>query len=149
MKQPISLFSKIHSSTSKEYVSNNTITFGWLDKVINLLKQRNLKGIFVNDRGYDNNAMFNYYYDKKQYFIIRLKENRKIYRKHKWYPITEFRDAFKGKINMKLMFQGEEKECKVSVIKAQITANKKWINLVFVIGLFSDAKKEKAKFFSF
>ena len=120
MKQPISIFSKIHSSISKDYVSNNTVTFEGLDKVIDLLKERKLTGTFVNDRGYDNNAIFNYYFDKKQYFIIRLKENRKIYRKHKWYPITTFRDAFNGKINMKLMFQGEEKECKVSVIKAHV-----------------------------
>ena len=135
MKQPISLFSKIHSSTSKDYVSANNITFEGIDKIVKLLNERGLKGTFVNDRGYDNNAMFNYYYDKNQYFIIRLKENRKVYRNHKWYPITTFRDAFKGKINMKLMFQGEEKECKVSVIKVQITAKKKWINLVFVYGL--------------
>ena len=33
------------------------------------------------------------------------------------------------------MFQGEEKECMVSVIKAQITAEKKWINIIFVYGL--------------
>ena len=135
MKQPISLFSKIHSSTSKDYVSANNITFEGIDKIVKLLNERGLKGTFVNDRGYDNNAMFNYYYDKNQYFIIRLKENRKVYRNHKWYPITTFRDAFKGKINMKLMFQGEEKECKVSVMKVQITAKKKWINLVFVYGL--------------
>lgn len=135
MKQPISLYSKIHSSTSKDYVSSNSITFEGIEKVVKLLNERGLKGTFVNDRGYDNNAIFNYYYDKNQYFIIRLKENRKVYRNHKWYPITTFRDAFKGKINMKLMFQGEEKECKVSVIKVQITAKKKWINLVFVYGL--------------
>ena len=36
---------------------------------------------------------------------------------------------------MKLLFQGEEKECSVSVIKVQITAKKKWINLVLVYGL--------------
>lgn len=135
MKQPISVYSKIHSSTSKDYVSANVETYNGIDKIVSLLNERGLKGTFVNDRGYDSNSMFNYYFDKKQYFIIRLKENRKVYRKHKWYPITAFRDAFKGKINMKLMFQGEEKECKVSVIKAQITANKKWINLVFVYGL--------------
>lgn len=135
MKQPISLYSKIHSSTSKDYVSANVETYKGIDKVVNLLNERGLTGTFINDRGYDSNAMFNYYFSKKQYFIIRLKENRKVYRNHKWYSITAFRDAFKGKINMKLMFQGEEKECKVSIIKAQITANKKWINLVFVYGL--------------
>ncbi len=36
---------------------------------------------------------------------------------------------------MKLLFQGAEKECYASVIKVQITVNKKWINLVLVYGL--------------
>ena len=36
---------------------------------------------------------------------------------------------------MKLLFQGEEKECYVSVKKVQITAKKKWVNLVLVYGL--------------
>ena len=134
-KQPISLFSKIHSSTQKDFVSSNDITFEGIDKIVNLLDKRKQKGIFVNDRGYDNNSIFNHYLEKKQYFVIRLKENRKVYRNHKWYKIVTIRDSHKGKIQMKLLFQGEEKECFVSVIKVQITAQKKWINLVLVYGL--------------
>lgn len=134
-KQPISLFSKIHSSTQKEFISANDITFEGIDKIVNLLDKRKQKGIFVNDRGYDNNLIFNHYFEKKQYFVIRLKENRKVYRNHKWYKITTIRDSHKGKIQMKLLFQGVEKECYASVIKVQITANKKWINLVLVYGL--------------
>ena len=135
MKQPISVFSKVHSATSKDFVSANTITFEGIDKIVNKLNERGLKGIFVNDRGYDSNEIFKHYLKQAQYFVIRLKENRKIYRNHKWYKITTLRDSFKGKIEMKLMFQGEEKQCKVSVLKAQITAEKKWINVVFVYGL--------------
>lgn len=135
MKQPISIFSKIHSSTQKEFISNNRITYEGLDKVVSLLDERNLKGIFVNDRGYDSNEIFNYYFSKKQYFVIRLTEKRKIYRNHKWYKITTLRDAFKGKIKINLMFQGEERECAVSMVKAQITAQKKWINIIFIYGL--------------
>ena len=134
-KQPISLFSKIHSSTQKEFVSANDITFEGIDKIVNLLNKRKQKGIFVNDRGYDNNLIFNHYFEKKQYFVVRLKENRKVYCNHKWYKITTIRDSHKGKIKMNLLFQGEEKECSVSVIKVQITAKKKWINLVLVYGL--------------
>ncbi len=134
-KQPISLFSKIHSSTQKDFVSANDITFEGIDKIVNLLDKRKQKGIFVNDRGYDNNLIFNHYFEKNQYFVIRLKENRKVYRNHKWYKITTIRDSHKGKIQMKLLFQGVEKECYASVIKVQITANKKWINLVLVYGL--------------
>lgn len=135
MKQPISIFSKIHSSTQKDFISNNSITYEGLDKVISLLDERNLKGIFVNDRGYDSNDIFNYYFSKNQYFVIRLTEKRKIYRNHKWYKITTLRDAYKGKVKMNLMFQGEEKECAVSIVKAQITAQKKWIDIIFIYGL--------------
>lgn len=134
-KQPISLFSKIHSSTQKDFISTNDITFEGIDKIVNLLDKRKQKGIFVNDRGYDNNLIFNHYFEKNQYFIIRLKENRKVYRNHKWYKITTIRDSHKGKIQMKLLFQRVEKECYASVMKVQITANKKWINLVLVYGL--------------
>ena len=135
MKQPISIFSKIHSSTSKDYVSSNTVTFEALDSVCTSLDERNLKGIFVNDRGYDDNKIFNYYFNRNQYFVIRLKENRKVYFKHKWYPITTLRDSRKGKVKIKVMFQGEEKECFVSVLRVQITAKEKWLNLVLIYGL--------------
>lgn len=134
-KQPISMFSKIHSSTSKDYVSANAVTFEAIDSVCTLLNERSIKGTFVNDRGYDSNEIFNHYFDKKQNFIIRLKENRKVYLKHKWYPITTIRDSRKGKVKIKLMFQGQEKECYVSVLRVQITAKKKWLNLVLVYGL--------------
>lgn len=36
---------------------------------------------------------------------------------------------------MKVIFQGEEKECYVSTLKVQITAKKKWINLLLIYGL--------------
>ena len=135
MKQPISLYTKIHSSTQKDFISANEVTLEGIEKVVKELNKREQKGIFINDRGYDNNLMFNYYYNKNQYFIIRLKVNRKVYCNHKWYKITTIRDSKKGKVKMKVIFQGEEKECYVSVIKVQITAKKQWINLILVYGL--------------
>lgn len=135
MKQPISVFSKIHSSAEKEYKSANTITFEGIDKVCNMLEERKIKGIFVNDRGYDSNEIFRHYYKRNQYFVIRLKENRKVYRNHKWYKITALRDAYKGKVKMDIFFQGEQKECKISTFKVKITAEKKWVNLLIVYGL--------------
>ena len=135
MKQPISMFSKIHSSTSKDYMSDNAVTFEAIDSVRSLLDERGLKGTFVSDRGYDNNRIFNYYFEKKQYFVIRLKENRKVYFTHKWYSITTIRDSRKGKVKIQVMFQGERKECFVSVLRVQITAKRKWLNLVLIYGL--------------
>ena len=87
MKQPISIFSKIHSSTQKDFVSANSITYEGLDKVISLLNKRNLKGSFVLDRGYDSNDIFNYFFSKNQYFTIRLTEKRKVYCNHRWNKI--------------------------------------------------------------
>ena len=133
--QPISLFSKIHSSTQKEYISNNNVTYEGLNFVVTLLNERSLQGTFVLDRGYDSNDIFNYFFNKNQHFVIRLTEKRKIYYKHRWNKITTLRDVYKGKLKFNIMFQNVEKECIISVIKAQITASKKWINIFFVYGL--------------
>ena len=134
-KQPISLFSKIHSSTQKEYISNNNVTYEGLNFVVTLLNERSLQGTFVLDRGYDSNDIFNYFFNKNQHFVIRLTAKRKIYYKHRWNKITTLRDGYKGKLKFNIMFQNVEKECLISVIKAQITASKKWINIFFVYGL--------------
>ena len=45
------------------------------------------------------------------------------------------KEAYKGKLKFNIMFQNVEKECLIRVIKAQITASKKWINIFFVYGL--------------
>lgn len=134
-RQPISIYSKLHSSKSKEYISANDETFKALDTVINIINDRNIKGTFVNDRGYDVNEIFKYYFKRNQNFIIRLKENRVVYLNHKWYKITTIRDSRKGKVKLNIFFEGENKECYASVLKVQITAQKKWINLILVYGL--------------
>lgn len=60
-----------------------------------LLNKRNLKGIFANDRGYDSNEIFRYYFEKQQYFVIRLKENIKVFLNHKSYKITNEKEKSK------------------------------------------------------
>ena len=131
-RQPISVYSKLHSSESKEYISANDETFKALDTVINILNET---GTFVNDRGYDNNKIFNYYFRKKQNFIIRLRENRVVYIKHKWKKVTTLRDSRKGKVKLNIFFQGENKECYASAMRVQIIAKKEWINLILIYGL--------------
>ena len=74
-RQPLSLFSHIHSSKEKSYKSTNTVTFNGLEKVIESI---NGKGTFVFDRGYDMNSMFQFMHEKDQYYIIRLTERRKL-----------------------------------------------------------------------
>lgn len=131
-KQPISLFSHIHSSTEREYSSTNTVTYQGLDEVISAL---NKKATFVFDRGYDMNDLFKYMYKKNQDFVIRLTEKRKLFYKGKWYKSTTLRDSRKGRIKTTVLFQGERKECYISHLNVQITAAKKNMRLVLVYGL--------------
>lgn len=76
MRQPISVFSKIHSSAQKDYISANNTTYEGLNQVIQYLNEKDLKGTFVLDRGYDSNEIFKYFLKKKQHFVIRLTEKR-------------------------------------------------------------------------
>ena len=58
-----------------------------------------------------------------------------VYRKNDWEKITYLRDKCKGKLKFNIRLKGENKECNVSVIRARITANKKWINIFLIYGL--------------
>lgn len=131
-KQPISLFSHIHSSTEKEYNSTNAVTYKGLDEIISAL---NKKATFVFDRGYDMNELFKYMYKNNQDFVVRLTEKRKLFYKGKWYKSTTLRDSRKGKIKTTVLFQGEQKECYISHLNVQITAAKRNMRLVLVYGL--------------
>ena len=53
-KQPVSIFSRIHSSAEKDYISANAVTFEAIEQSVKLLG----KATFVMDRGYDDNKMF-------------------------------------------------------------------------------------------
>ena len=77
-KQPISLYSHLHSSHEKEYGSDTGETLKALDSVASCLNRR---GIFVFDRGYDSNSIFKHMEKLEQNYVIRLTEKRKIYYK--------------------------------------------------------------------
>ena len=60
-KQPVSLFSHVHSSVEKHYKSTNDVLFRGLNQVIDNLPN---KATFVFDRGYDMNALYNFMHEK-------------------------------------------------------------------------------------
>lgn len=135
-KQPVSLFSRLHSSAEKNYKSTNDVLFQGLRQVIGHLKK---KATFVFDRGYDMNALFDFMHEKQQYYIIRLTEKRKIFWKGKWFKSTVLRDSRKGKIKTTLTFKEDGKMKQetvyISHLNVKITASKKAICLVLVYGL--------------
>lgn len=131
-KQPISLYSRIHSSVEKNYSSMNTVTYEGLDTAVKAIGG---KGTFVFDRGYDMNNLYKWAYKNNQNFIVRISKRRKIFHKGKWLKSNVLANARKGKIKTVLTFQGEEKEIYVSYLNVKITATKRNIKLLLVYGL--------------
>lgn len=81
---PVSIFSKIHSSTKKNYKSANTITFQAIEQGAALFG----KATFAMDRGYDDNKMFLKMDELKQNYVLHLKSNRKLLYHNKWTMAT-------------------------------------------------------------
>jgi len=130
--QPVSLYSEVYSIYEKDFKSMNTYTFKAID---NAVAQIRGKATFVCDRGYDANKIFEYFYAKEQYFIIRLTEKRLLFFKGRWYKATTLMKARKGKFKTTLKFQSGEQECYVSYINVHITELKKPLRLVLIYGL--------------
>ena len=135
-KQPVSLFSHVHSSVEKHYKSTNDVLFRGLNQVIDNLPN---KATFVFDRGYDMNSLYNFMHEKKHDFIVCLTEKRKLFWKGKWFKAPLLRDSRKGKIKTNLTFREDGKEKKetvyISHLNIKITASKNPVSLILVYGL--------------
>ena len=128
---PVSLFSRIHSSSEKDYKSVNTITFQAMEQGAALFG----KATFAMDRGYDDNKMFLKLDELGQDYVIRLKSNRKLLYHNKWTMATELRNRRKGKVKTNVFYKGRNHEAYLSHVKVQITASRKDIYLVLVYGI--------------
>lgn len=128
---PVSIFSRIHSSSEKDYKSVNTITFDAMEEGAALLG----KATFAMDRGYDDNKMFLKMDVLEQDYVIRLKFNRKLLYHEKWTKSTELRNRRKGKVKTSVYYKGRDHEAYLSHVKVQVTASRKNIYLVLVYGI--------------
>ena len=72
-KQPMSIYSKIYSCKSKNFVSKNTYTLESIKAAENMIGE---KFIGVFDRGYDDNKIFKYMSNNKHEFVVRLDDER-------------------------------------------------------------------------
>ena len=128
---PVSIFSRIHSSSEKDYKSVNTITFQAMERGAALFG----KATFCMDRGYDDNKMFLKLDGLKQDYVIRLKSNRKLLYHNRWTMASQLRDRRKGKIKTNVFYKGKDHEAYLSHVKVQITASRKDIYLILVYGI--------------
>lgn len=138
--QPMSLYSKIYSCKSKDFISKNTYTLESIKATENVVG-KDFIGIF--DRGYDDNKIFNYMSKSGHKFVIRLDDERTLLFKGKRKSVKEIANSRKGKIKMTALFDdNEEIELRISYTKAVLPYNNKEYTLVIVYGL-SEGKPMK------
>ena len=131
--QPMSLYSKIYSCKSKDFISKNKYTLESI-KAAEEVVSKDFTGIF--DRGYDDNKIFDYMSKNGHKFVIRLDDERTLLFKGKKRSVKDVADTRKGKIKMTALFDdNEEIELMISYTKAVLPYNKKEYTLVIVYGL--------------
>lgn len=132
-KQPMSVFSKIYSCKSKDFISKNNYTLDSIKAVENVVG-KNFIGIM--DRGYDDNKIFDYMSKNEHNFVIRLDDERTLLFKGKRRNVEEVSKSRKGKITYRAIFNGgEEYELLLSYTKATLPYNKEVYTMVIVYGL--------------
>ena len=132
-KQPMSIYSKIYSCKSDNFISKNAYT---LESIKEAEKVCGESFIGIFDRGYDDNKIFKYMSDNKHKFVIRLDDERTLLFKEKKRSVGEVSKTRKGKISYKALFNdNEEYELMLSYTKATLPYNKKEYTLVIVYGL--------------
>ena len=132
-KQTISIYSKIYSCKSNNFISKNTYTLESIKAAEEIIGE---KFIGVFDRGYDDNKIYNYMSKNNHQFIVRLDDERTLLFKGKRRSVEEVSKSRKGKISMNALFDdNEECELMLSYTKAILPSNKKEYTLVIVYGL--------------
>ena len=134
-KQPISLYSKIYSTKTKGFLSQNDETKKSEKYVIDKLKENkpNAKPIIIKDRGYDSFELFKYTLGLGASFVTRLDGDRYLLFKDKKRIVKDVASTRKGKIHTKLMYKGDNVDCYISYTKVQLPKLKdKDLTLVIV-----------------
>ena len=130
-KQPVSLYSRIYSSESEDFISANVETQNALISVFHDFPD----ATYIFDRGYDANEHFRFMYRHGKKFIVRIKENRTIRHKGKSWKATILRDSHKGKIKIHVMFDGKDTPCYVSLLNVYLPALRYPMRLLLIYGL--------------
>ena len=131
------VYSKIYSSKSKDFESSNVETYKSIEAFRKCVGR---KSLMVFDRGYDDEKLFNYVIKGEDDLLVRLKKNRIFLFKGKKKKLEESYNSHKGKIKMKLQFEGLEKEVYLSYTRATLPKDKREYSLIYVYGL---SEKEK------
>ena len=130
-KHPVSVYSKVWSSKSEDFISQNWFTEDVIDRCVKQFS----KAVFVMDRGYDENAIYNKLTNCGQKFVIRVKMNRNVTIAGKSCSIAELCDSHKGKVCATFRHHGEKHDAKITCINGYLTSAKIKASIIIVYGL--------------
>ena len=92
--QPISIYSKIYSCQSKDFISKNSYT---KESIVRAGEIINRKSNYIFDRGYDDNKIIDYVDKSGNYFVIRIEDRRQ--EKEMWRSCSQKKRKDKNDIN--------------------------------------------------
>lgn len=127
-KHPLPFYGEIYSSKVKGYKSDNTYTIKGLDIVTSYLKE--YEAIFVFDRGYDDNKFIDYFKNKHQYFVIRLKNQRKVIDNKKKIKINEYAKSIKGRYRISITYKSKKQTAKIGYKKIKLNGLKEEYTII-------------------
>jgi len=150
-KMPIPVYTKIYSSEDKGFVSEDNEVLECLKSLSRNFKKSNIRAL---DRGYDVNMYYEYFLDRDEKFVIRVKKNRDVLYNGEKINIYDLAKKFKGKYSLKFQNKnGLKVECKITMITVSLPcAPQKELELVIVYGfgkipmmLFTNLKSNDEK----
>lgn len=130
-KETFPLLLDIYSTQEAGFKSSNVESFGLVSKIYDRVGN---KGLWVMDAGYDGGEIFKYFLDRSLHFMVRVKNDRKIYVEGERRGLKE---AAK-KINRRLRFG---KHAKFGKLKCELNIHGK-MHQVTLICFKDDRNKE-------
>jgi hypothetical protein len=132
-KQPIGVYTRVYSTSEKDFVSAVDETLKALRFLGKHFKKNNIRAF---DRGYDANVYYEHLIDNREKFIIRAKKNRDVIYKGETINILTLANRFKGKYSLRFEKKnGLQADCKISIVPIKLYCRpKENLNLVICYG---------------
>jgi len=128
-KHPMCLFTRIHSSGERNYLSANDVTNQAITRIC--AKLGPMTATFAFDRGYDDAKLMRLMKSLPQHFVIRMRHDRWLSFKGRRVKTSELSGKRKGKIVVPLTYKGRETYVKASHVSCRIPGIRGPMTVVF------------------
>ena len=128
-KHPMCLFTRIHSSAERNYLSANNVTNEGISKICAKLPP--LSATFAFDRGYDDSKLMGLMLSLRQHFVIRMRGDRWLVFGGRRTKTSDLAAKRKGKIVVPIVYKGRETYVKASHVACKMPGVKAAMTVVF------------------